>query len=93
MCGEQVTSQDSGKYMAGSPPRVRGTAVWLTGFISFIRITPACAGNSVTVCDCQGLEEDHPRVCGEQRGISMLMGSGRGSPPRVRGTVVLHRAH
>ena len=51
---------------AGSPPRVRGTAMDIAVRDMAYRITPACAGNRVTVCDCQGLEEDHPRVCGEQ---------------------------
>ena len=31
---------------------------------------------------------DHPRVCGEQFGAVADMPRARGSPPRVRGTVV-----
>ena len=29
---------------------------------------------------------DHPRVCGEQEGVQNYDSSGKGSPPRVRGT-------
>ena len=50
------------------------------------RITPACAGNSQTVEDMIGALEDHPRVCGEQRTVFLIVQRNKGSPPRVRGT-------
>ena len=86
VCGEQFLAYPPKQRYKGSPPRVRGTApvVYILGRMP--RITPACAGNSVMVCDCQGLEEDHPRVCGEQILIFPFNRSPVGSPPRVRGT-------
>ena len=49
-------------------------------------ITPACAGNSAA-CRAGGMAaEDHPRVCGEQRGAHGISMGCSGSPPRVRGT-------
>ena len=36
--------------------------------------------------------EDHPRVCGEQRFRSHPLSAKMGSPPRVRGTVLLKQA-
>ena len=51
----------------GSPPRVRGTGTALSAISYIVRITPACAGNSSLIF-CESLiDEDHPRVCGEQR--------------------------
>ena len=66
---------------------MRGTA-WLqlkNGDSS--RITPACAGNRIYRY-CKGAyRKDHPRVCGEQVRLRRKGGGGKGSPPRVRGTV------
>ena len=58
-----------------------------------MRITPACAGNSVQNVDfVQGLG-DHPRVCGEQLAMPTTCSHVAGSPPRVRGTDMRQRAH
>ena len=70
----------------GSPPRVRGTVQNQRDWRRYMRITPACAGNSPAAGPPLAPAADHPRVCGEQ----MTVISGRkcleGSPPRVRGT-------
>ena len=87
VCGEQQSALESINVQKGSPPRVRGTVVAARRSGKRSRITPACAGNSVMVCDCQGLEEDHPRVCGEQGYLVKQAFHRTGSPPRVRGTV------
>ena len=89
VCGEQGAHRHPHPGHEGSPPRVRGTARCNALQSHLSGITPACAGNSVTVCDCQGLEEDHPRVCGEQVCCCGKLNRYRGSPPRVRGTVQL----
>ena len=52
-----------------------------------VRITPACAGNSIRLLQLQAGQEDHPRVCGEQAYSSSSSPPAAGSPPRVRGTV------
>ena len=54
------------------------------------RITPAYAGKSRFRKCTQAEREDHPRVCGEKASV---MGDGltsRGSPPRMRGKVLLY---
>ena len=86
VCGEQSLLSCSRPCVAGSPPRVRGTAAG--GFLVAGRfgITPACAGNS---CRRQARATppwDHPRVCGEQPPPGSSPSTGWGSPPRVRGT-------
>ena len=49
-------------------------------------ITPACAGNRLYSADSKAVFKDHPRVCGEQRGLTYDEAAEVGSPPRVRGT-------
>ena len=89
MCGEQLTPMILAAVPRGSPPRVRGTAVCSSSTSTAARITPACAGNSFPGLFVQRRPGDHPRVCGEQTHGSMANFSGKGSPPRVRGTGVL----
>jgi len=70
----------------GSPPRVRGTGSTLPKVSYGARITPACAGNSRVLMRPIAVEEDHPRVCGEQPARLIKASRRPGSPPRVRGT-------
>ena len=66
VCGEQMFSKEETASYKGSPPRVRGTAIFAHRRKRRFRITPACAGNS-HICLAHGeSEKDHPRVCGEQ---------------------------
>ena len=48
MCGEQIMEQTRVINIVGSPPRVRGTVVYLRIIAHLRRITPACAGNSAS---------------------------------------------
>ena len=45
VCGEQMLAQRNPQYREGSPPRVRGTGLFLRVLFFERRITPACAGN------------------------------------------------
>ena len=87
VCGEQACGSCKEDRMKGSPPRVRGTGLSMTCPSSSVGITPACAGNSDIELTGSGQNRDHPRVCGEQHLPYRQCGSGKGSPPRVRGTV------
>ena len=66
VCGEQGRGAGKDGFIAGSPPRVRGTANAAHCFHIAGRITPACAGNSQLPYTARGQHGDHPRVCGEQ---------------------------
>ena len=66
MCGEQSGGFVHKCESGGSPPRVRGTAMFFFGADRHEGITPACAGNSLPPPDTGGSTRDHPRVCGEQ---------------------------
>ena len=48
-------------------------------------ITPADAGKTVNRTQQPGVEEDHPRGCGENVGITFVGNLWEGSPPRMRG--------
>ena len=89
VCGEQHFLAHHQRQYLGSPPRVRGTVSVRAGNSITVGITPACAGNSSifkgTGCD----HEDHPRVCGEQPNYGPWYYAKEGSPPRVRGTVIV----
>ena len=86
VCGEQNICHGTGRVPKGSPPRVRGTAPVTPPRWMGYRITPACAGNSCRGHPPDHRRRDHPRVCGEQFGTSVLREHLQGSPPRVRGT-------
>ena len=71
----------------GSPPRMRGRGrrkIWQSGDCG---ITPAYAGKSTSAAGWMPHKRDHPRVCGEERGLSALLPCHQGSPPRMRGRV------
>ena len=89
VCGEQGSQHNNIYPILGSPPRVRGTAIQRFRLLDDLRITPACAGNSRHRVPLIGGIGDHPRVCGEQFCISSVRFAILGSPPRVRGTVII----
>ena len=88
VCGEQLASKLLMVLFKGSPPRVRGTGAGKSVAYEGAGITPACAGNSCALPKPQRPSRDHPRVCGEQRLNRHRLKRLRGSPPRVRGTVL-----
>ena len=72
----------------GSPPRVRGTAMPKSPTDPTEGITPACAGNGRNGGAKSAAFRDHPRVCGERCLHYQERTLHKGSPPRVRGTVL-----
>ena len=85
VCGEKSFHSLDESALPGSPPRVRGKASFFGIFCPGVRITPACAGKSLTQSLLLYFTQDHPRVCGEKvkdvkKAIDIM-----GSPPRVRG--------
>ena len=89
MCGEKAGRGFSGRRRRGSPPRVRGKAPDVILSAHCRRITPACAGKSQKVCEERTFLQDHPRVCGEKLAELWKPQPKTGSPPRVRGKVLL----
>ena len=65
---------------------MRGTEKRIDGTAAAVRITPAGAGNSLSVHIPKYPTVDHPRRCGEQQWILANRSASAGSPPQVRGT-------
>ena len=89
VCGEKKVSRDGVAYKWGSPPRMRGKAALSASAAGSEGITPAYAGKSRECA--QGLTpvQDHPRVCGEKLHSVVFGNYCEGSPPRMRGKVLL----
>ena len=85
MCGENKITVTFDSLDEGSPPRVRGKLCISADHIEVARITPACAGKTDNHFIVHVHDEDHPRVCGENRRRATGLQPRRGSPPRVRG--------
>ena len=87
VCGEKFTVCCIQKCTVGSPPRMRGKALFDLDAQSLSRITPAYAGKRPPAGwePCRG--QDHPRVCGEKDQPISRAEHEEGSPPRMRGKV------
>ena len=83
--GKSPGSRRTGRRRLGSPPRVRGKAMFFTAPAMLLRITPACAGKRRCTTASVVWFWDHPRVCGEKAPSAALFARLAGSPPRVRG--------
>ena len=68
---------------------MRGKVVSSDKLRKFVRITPACAGKRLLRSGLPGAQKDHPRVCGEKYHRLVVCPQHKGSPPRVRGKVVV----
>ena len=73
------------KNTKGSSPRVRGAAMQDPVWNREVGIIPARAGSSFVGLWNGIVTWDHPRACGEQRGVFGTIHSSSGSSPRVRG--------
>ena len=84
--GEQGACRPCFIVALGSPPLARGTVCRGSRPPSIRRITPACAGNRISVRPVSLFIRDHPRLRGEQLRRTHFSRSARGSPPLARGT-------
>ena len=85
VCGENFQDLAAQYEKAGSPPRVRGKRNdYRPGTIQ-VRITPACAGKTLSPALRVSAPTDHPRVCGENGTRASKKRAPCGSPPRMRG--------
>ena len=65
MCGKDLYRQASDLCPRGSPPHVREGLESKSKILSFFRITPACAGRTLTKGNSIFPLRDHPRMCGK----------------------------
>ena len=88
VCGENQVIPALTTSAPGSSPRVRGKR-W-TDRYDFLRyrLIPACAGKTLPYGKGALKPRAHPRVCGENFRLSVIVRGKTGSSPRVRGKLV-----
>ena len=85
--GEHRCSSYWWRIVSGSPPHTRGTLPAIFPLLSLSGITPAHAGNTLSLSLIRNLLRDHPRTRGEHKEMSYEEKTIRGSPPHTRGTL------
>ena len=91
LCGEKHNARTNRTGHVGSPPPMRGKDRTPKRIDLRHRITPAYAGKSSHTRRCPSIDWDHPRLCGEKHLAYTPMQRHRGSPPPMRGKVLLWR--
>ena len=71
------------------PPHMRGKAKMICDTARRVGITPAYAGKSSGLMPRCGTNGDHPRICGEKLGVGLILILIGGSPPHMRGKVMM----
>ena len=85
VCGENAVGSVNVTFKVGSSPRVRGKHISVGALFHLGGLIPACAGKTPGGRRTGGPDPAHPRVCGENLGLTLLQVAVRGSSPRVRG--------
>ena len=83
-CGKDATSPLATMTSSGSPPLVRERPVGEAPAPGLFGITPARAGKTFYGNDGVAHIGDHPRSCGKDIGIDIVLTLCLGSPPLVR---------
>ena len=83
--GENVVLRPEVRRVPGSPPHTRGKSVSPVRREQSDGITPAYAGKISTTTRTSRGGQDHPRIRGENAGISSMLAASEGSPPHTRG--------
>ena len=86
MRGEHSDSRLQAVHDVGSPPHARGTPLEDAMDNDELRITPACAGNTVFALIADLKSSHHPRMRGEHSFLAVILTPALGSPPHARGT-------
>ena len=90
-CGENAPESKVHPLEPGSPPQVRGKLSNSSTTLLTNRITPAGAGKTSFSYHAMRRSRDHPRRCGENRTDCYDVRLRKGSPPQVRGKLLLMR--
>ena len=85
MRGEYIAAHPNCISPIGSPPLARGIPFVLRQLKIVVRITPACAGNTVPCLDNLIVIGDHPRLRGEYVIKCHSVSCVKGDHPRLRG--------
>ena len=85
VCGENDSNQNPRKTVRGSSPRMRGKRTPFGVVGSGAGLIPAYAGKTNPRNAALVASEAHPRVCGENAGMHLVVTASEGSSPRMRG--------
>ena len=85
VCGENAIATFTKDHPHGSSPRVRGKRCTAARTRFDCRLIPACAGKTPLDRTRNPVYRAHPRVCGENCTITVILWVLSGSSPRVRG--------
>ena len=77
----------------GSSPHMRGKPRQPKNSRQKHRIIPAHAGQTYGFLVPLGPDSDHPRTCGANCHISVVMNGSNGSSPHMRGKLIMHRLY
>ena len=88
--GKSDLTSGTQTLLQGSPPHMRGKGLVCLERDIRVGITPACAGKSVSWYVMTSSTWDHPRMCEEKSLNSIRKHYDLGSPPHVRGKVLLY---
>ena len=88
-CGENYWENWEHFLHSGSPPQVRGKLSHIGFCVGKTRITPAGAGKTFAHFVYFLLCQDHPRRCGENFIVLLAEQAEMGSPPQVRGKLIV----
>ena len=89
VCGEDLRGYGGVSVPLGSPPRMRGRRARGVVYCCLGGLTPAYAGKTGRSSRASWTARAHPRVCGEDVGDLLVAGVVAGSPPRMRGRLLL----
>ena len=89
LCGEKRCTGNFSGHDDGSPPPMRGKVKPFLCPLCHKGITPAYAGKSLFTFRKVMRLRDHPRLCGEKYSVYFLPLYGIGSPPPMRGKVIV----
>ena len=84
--GEHTGCGSETSLTAGSAPRARGTRAHVAGRLHHVRVSPACAGNTLLEIVEHQTWSGQPRVRGEHLSPWRSPAPSVGSAPRARGT-------
>ena len=90
MCGKYNRLFQKYQSHRGSPPHVREILIASKVAFSQSRITPACAGNTLSSQLLFGHNQDHPRMCGKYWEGIWKCCPPLGSPPHVREILIIY---
>ena len=90
-CGENTHPASLFRLFPGSPPHLRGKLQENSRDLEDSGITPAPAGKTVVALGTVSGTQDHPRTCGENVGLIPSGLYTLGSPPHLRGKLLMEQ--